>query len=253
MRPDAGLLADSKVVPSMPLECSANTKKIDVLGHGASGIVYLAKDTLLNRQVAIKVVNLQAASPALSGRARVWTDCGTRISCASTMSIVSTANIVLDMEYVRGKNVQECCASRALFPGDALEIAAQTLDALQYAHEMQTVHRDIKPANILINRQERFKARRFRPRGDPGHERLCRRRRHLCLHGPGGFRRGEPLRPSIGYLGRRRHPVRDALRPAPFLVTKPKIRSPGSVSWTASSPRRFPPIFPPSRRACSPS
>ena len=44
----------------MPLGMLGKYEKLDVLGHGASGIVYLAKDTLLNRQVALKVVDIQA-------------------------------------------------------------------------------------------------------------------------------------------------------------------------------------------------
>jgi len=114
-----------------------------VLGHGASGIVYLAKDTLLNRQVAIKVVNLQAGDVQhFLEEARVLD----RLRHPNIVRVHNVdridGNIVLDMEYVRGKNVQEIAAlSRALFPRSTLWNPAQTLDALQYAHEMQTVHR----------------------------------------------------------------------------------------------------------------
>jgi serine/threonine-protein kinase len=134
-------------------------EKLDVLGHGASGIVYLAKDTLLNRQVAIKVVSLQAGEMQhFLEEARVLD----RLKHPNIVRVHNVdridGNIVLDMEYVRGKNVQEMLREQGALPMEyALEIAAQTLDALQYAHEMQTVHRDIKPANILISRQGEVK------------------------------------------------------------------------------------------------
>jgi serine/threonine-protein kinase len=134
-------------------------EKLDVLGHGASGIVYLAKDTLLNRQVAIKVVNLQAGEVQhFLEEARVLD----RLRHPNIVRVHNVdrldGNIVLDMEYVRGKNVQEMLREQGVLPAEyALEIAAQTLDALQYAHEMQTVHRDIKPANILISREGEVK------------------------------------------------------------------------------------------------
>jgi len=143
----------------MPLGMLGKYEKLDVLGHGASGIVYLAKDTLLNRQVAIKVVSLQAGEMQhFLEEARVLD----RLKHPNIVRVHNVdridGNIVLDMEYVRGKNVQEMLREQGALPMEyALEIAAQTLDALQYAHEMQTVHRDIKPANILISRQGEVK------------------------------------------------------------------------------------------------
>ena len=83
-------------------------EKLDVLGHGASGIVYLAKDTLLNRQVALKVVDLQAGDIAhFIEEARVLD----RLRHPNIVRVHNIdrieGNIVLDMEYVRGKT----CAS----------------------------------------------------------------------------------------------------------------------------------------------
>ncbi|MCW3054439.1 MAG: Serine/threonine protein kinase [Chthonomonadales bacterium] len=66
--------------------------------------------------------------------------------------------IVIDMEYVRGKNLQDTLRTEGVLPLDrALDIIAQVLDALDYAHKMQTVHRDIKPANILVSRDGEIK------------------------------------------------------------------------------------------------
>ncbi len=129
-------------------------EKLDVLGNGVSGIVYLAKDTLLNRQVALKEVDVQA------GDVRRFLEEARVIDRLRHPNIVRVHGvdridnkIVIDMEYVRGQNLQELLrAEGALPPNRALDITDQILDALAYAHSQQTVHRDIKPANILIGR-----------------------------------------------------------------------------------------------------
>lgn len=138
----------------MPLGMLGKYERLDVLGHGASGIVYLAKDTLLNKQVALKEVDVQAGDlPRFLEEARVMD----RLRHPNIVRVNGVdrieGKVIIDMEYVRGQNLQEMLRTEGTLPIDrALDIAAQTLDALDYAHRMQTVHRDIKPANILIGR-----------------------------------------------------------------------------------------------------
>jgi serine/threonine-protein kinase len=130
-------------------------ERLDVLGHGVSGIVYLAKDTLLNKQVALKEVDVQAGDlRRFLEEARVMD----RLRHPNIVRVNGVdridGKIVIDMEYVRGQNLQELLRAEGCLPPDrALDVAAQILDALDYAHQMQTIHRDIKPANILISRE----------------------------------------------------------------------------------------------------
>jgi len=129
-------------------------ERLDVLGHGVSGIVYLAKDTLLNKQVALKEVDVQAGDVRrFLEEARVMD----RLRHPNIVRVNGVdrieGKIVIDMEYVRGQNLQDLLRAEGCLSLDrALDIAIQVLDALDYAHQMQTVHRDIKPANILIAR-----------------------------------------------------------------------------------------------------
>ncbi len=143
----------------MPLGKLGKYERVDVLGHGASGIVYLAWDTLLKKQIALKEIDLQSA------------DMGRFLEEARVMDRLSHPNIVrvngvdtidghviIDMEYVKGRNLQQILRQEARLPVDlALDIAIQVLDALDYAHRMRTVHRDIKPANILVSREGEVK------------------------------------------------------------------------------------------------
>jgi eukaryotic-like serine/threonine-protein kinase len=138
----------------MALGMLGKYERLDVLGRGVSGIVYLARDTMLNKQVALKEVDVQ------SGDVRRFLEEARVMDRMRHPNIVRVngvdridGKVVIDMEYVRGSNLQELLRANGPFTiGKALDIAIQVLDALHYAHRMQTVHRDIKPANILVDR-----------------------------------------------------------------------------------------------------
>ncbi len=76
----------------MAIGTTGKYERLDVLGHGTSGVVYLAWDTPLRRQVALK--EIRAAAPEMERvlhEARVLTACGTPTSSRSTPSISRTA------------------------------------------------------------------------------------------------------------------------------------------------------------------
>ncbi len=131
-------------------------ERVDVLGHGVSGIVYLAWDTLLKKQVALKEIDLQASDVnRFLEEARVID----RLQHPNIVRVngvdMIEGHVVIDMEYVKGQNLQELLRRDGRLPLDrTLRITTQTLDALDYAHRMRTVHRDIKPANILVDRED---------------------------------------------------------------------------------------------------
>src|SRR5580698_9095578 len=138
----------------MSLGTLGKYERIAVLGRGVSGMVYLAKDTLLNRQVALKEVDVQAGDlKRFLEEARVMD----RLRHPNIVRVNGIDRIedkvVIDMEYVRGRNLQETLrAEGPLSISRSINIGIQVLDALEYAHSMQTVHRDIKPANILLTK-----------------------------------------------------------------------------------------------------
>ncbi|MBV9851149.1 MAG: serine/threonine protein kinase, partial [Armatimonadetes bacterium] len=136
----------------MPLGMLGKYERLDVLGHGASGIVYLAKDTLLGRQIALKEIAAQGEE-----RERVLEEARVldRLRHPNIVQVYGVdeigGKVVLAMEYVRGHNLQEVLRRTPQLPvAEAVDIAAQVCDGLAFAHAHRTVHRDIKPANILI-------------------------------------------------------------------------------------------------------
>jgi len=135
-----------------------------VLGRGAMGIVYLAFDPHIERQVALKTLHRLAADDATAAHEQT-----TRfLNEARAAGRLVHPNIVaiydygeaddiafITMEYVRGESLaarlaQHTRTATPMNPASALRWFTQLLDALDYAHEAGVVHRDIKPANLLI-------------------------------------------------------------------------------------------------------
>ncbi len=143
------------------------------IGRGAMGVVYRARDPIIGRDVAIKVLRVTAALPAdefEQFRHRF-------IREAQSAGILSHPNIVtvhdvveestegftfIAMEFVPGNNLRQAIqASGGLAVDRALEILLQVAAALDFAHSKGVVHRDIKPANILITEDHRVKITDF--------------------------------------------------------------------------------------------
>lgn len=138
----------------MALSPIGKYERVDVLGYGATGIVYLAWDSLLRKQVALKEINVQAGDmERFLEEARLLD----RLNHRNIVQVHSVdrvdGKILIAMEYVPGINLQELLRQQGKLPvRQALDIAIQVLDALDYAHRNHIVHRDIKPGNILISK-----------------------------------------------------------------------------------------------------
>jgi serine/threonine protein kinase len=148
----------------MSLGMLGKYERLDILGHGASGIVYLAQDSLLKKRVALKEINAQGdEQQRVLEEARVLD----RLRHPNIVAVnsVDTINgkVVIDMEYVQGSNLLEIIReSDGPLPLDyCVDIIAQVCDGLAYAHRQRTVHRDIKPANILVSDQRVVKLADF--------------------------------------------------------------------------------------------
>jgi len=129
------------------------------LGAGAMGEVYLADDTHLERQVAIKLLPAEFADDA-ERRQRFLTEA--RAASALTHPNVCVIYEVgttederpfIAMELLSGQPLDELLTTNRLEPEGVLSLAQQLADALAAAHERGVIHRDIKPANIYVNKR----------------------------------------------------------------------------------------------------
>jgi Protein kinase domain len=126
------------------------------LGRGGMGVVHLAYDPLLDRQVALKVLPARLSDDANANRALAQE---ARTASATDHPNIATVHDVgqtsdgrwfIVMSHYAGVTVRELLRRGALPPARAVEIARQVAAGLAAAHEAGIVHRDIKPANILV-------------------------------------------------------------------------------------------------------
>jgi serine/threonine-protein kinase len=125
------------------------------LGEGGMGLVYRARDTRLNRDVALKVLPDSFASDP-DRLARFTREAQTLASLnhpniAHIHGLEESGGIrALVMELVEGDDLSQRIAKGAMPIDEALPIAKQIADALEAAHEQGIIHRDLKPANIKV-------------------------------------------------------------------------------------------------------
>jgi serine/threonine protein kinase len=128
---------------------------VSQLGAGGMGEVYRAKDTTLNRDVAIKVLPDPFASD-LDRLARFTREAQTLAALnhphiAAIYGVEQSGGVrALVMELVEGEDLSTIIAHGPIALADALPIARQITEALEAAHEQGIIHRDLKPANIKI-------------------------------------------------------------------------------------------------------
>lgn len=139
---------------------------LSLIGKGGMGAVYKARQPMLDRIVALKILPAQVT---------LGTDFGDRFTReARALAKLNHPNIVMVyefgqlngqpyfiMEYVDGLNLRQLEQEGKLTPREALLIVPQICEALQFAHDAGIVHRDIKPDNILLDKKGRVKIADF--------------------------------------------------------------------------------------------
>jgi serine/threonine-protein kinase len=121
------------------------------LGEGGMGVVWRATDTKLGREVAIKVLPDAFAQDA-DRMARFTREAQVLASLnhPNIAAIYGVEQRALVMELVPGQTLAERIAQGPMPVEEALPLAIQIAEALEYAHERGVIHRDLKPANIKI-------------------------------------------------------------------------------------------------------
>ena len=125
------------------------------IGEGGMGVVYKARDTHLDRFVAIKVLNAErTADPERRRRFIQEAKAASALNHPGIIAIYDINNEdgvdFIAMEFVEGQTLEQMIGRWGLAPANALNYAIQTAEALAKAHAFGIIHRDIKPSNIMV-------------------------------------------------------------------------------------------------------
>ena len=126
------------------------------LGRGGMAIVYLAHDQLLDRPVAVKVLNADfAGDPSFVERFRREAQAAANLNHPNIVSVFDwgeeDGTYYIVMEYIEGRPLDEILAAEGpLHPDRAADVAIDIAAGLALAHRSGVVHRDIKPGNVMI-------------------------------------------------------------------------------------------------------
>jgi len=173
---------------------SATAKKLgryeilDELGRGAMGVVYKARDPIIDRVVALKTIDFAltgAAAASFEQRFFQEARAAGRLNHPNIVTIYDAGQAdgvaYIAMEFLEGTNLREILDKEPPLPiARIVEITGQIARGLAFAHEQGVIHRDIKPANVIVLRSRRPKITDF------GIARLCE------ADGRSGERAGSP-------------------------------------------------------------
>ena len=132
---------------------------LDAIGSGGMGEVYLAKDSRLDRTVALKVLSQDISSDKRRmQRFRQEAKIASSLNQPNILTIFEFGEIdeltFLATEYIDGDTLRIYLQTKKLKVREILDITIQVLAALDAAHEARIVHRDIKPDNVMIRRRD---------------------------------------------------------------------------------------------------
>lgn len=136
-----------------------------LIGKGGMGAVYRARQTSLDRAVALKVLVEPVADAGFAERFQREAQALASLSHPGIVSVYDFGRAgdywYLTMELVDGTDLRRVIDGRSVTPRESLSIVSQVCEALQYAHDKGVVHRDIKPGNVLLDRDGRVRITDF--------------------------------------------------------------------------------------------
>jgi ABC-type transport system substrate-binding protein len=127
------------------------------VGRGGMGVVYRARDPLLNRDVAVKLIPPSLLGPDSEHRFQREAQLVAQMDHPAIVPIYDfgrhEGSLYFVMPLVQGTNLRTFLRQDSVL-GDLLNIGIQVAEALEYSHTRGVVHRDIKPENIMVSREE---------------------------------------------------------------------------------------------------
>lgn len=165
-RPPALGLATTVCDTSPPLTVAGDYELLSLLGRGGTGVVYLARQRGLKRQVAYKVLtNLGGIDPEALARFRGEAETLARLQHPGIVQVFDSGtddgSPFIAMEYVPGGSLADRLRARRPTPREAAVLIATVAAAVGHTHALGVIHRDLKPANILLGADGRPKVADF--------------------------------------------------------------------------------------------
>jgi serine/threonine protein kinase/WD40 repeat protein len=141
--------------PTVPHQSVAHYEIVDKLGEGGMGVVWKARDTHLDRFVALKMLlPHQVDDPERRRRFVQEAKAASGLNHPNIIHIYDIGEadgaVYIAMEYVTGRSLDGYIGGNGLKLGDTLKYAAQIADAMATAHAAGILHRDLKPSNIIV-------------------------------------------------------------------------------------------------------
>ncbi|MEM4409777.1 MAG: serine/threonine-protein kinase, partial [Candidatus Caldarchaeum sp.] len=135
----------------------ARYEVVQVIGRGGMGIVYLGRDPILRRYVAVKVLSSHLASdPSVVARFINEARIAASFQHPNIVTVYEAGQdgerVFIVMEYVEGKDLAFLIRQKGkLHPDEGIGILKAIASALDYAHLRGVIHRDVKPSNVLVS------------------------------------------------------------------------------------------------------
>ena len=152
--------APASVEPLGAIKYFGDYELLEEIARGGMGVVYKARQTSLNRIVAVKMILAgQLASEADIRRFHTEAEAAANLQHPNIVAIHEVGEYedrhYFSMDYVEGQNLSALVGERPLPPAQAAELVKTIAEAIQYAHQRGILHRDLKPQNVLIDEQGR--------------------------------------------------------------------------------------------------
>jgi tetratricopeptide (TPR) repeat protein len=150
-----------------------NYEVLDLIGEGGMGEVYRARDSRLDRTVALKIVS-ERQTPRRSAPSRLEREARSlaKLSHPNIVTVhevgASDGTAFIVMELLEGQTLAQVIPAAGLPWSRAVAFAAAIADALACAHDAGVVHRDLKPGNMFVTRDDRIKVLDFGIAADTG-------------------------------------------------------------------------------------
>jgi serine/threonine protein kinase len=141
--------------PATSQRTISHYRLIELLGRGAMGEVWLAEDTQLPRQVAVKILPRDfAQDPEAVDRLMREAQAAASVDHPAVVTVyeagLDEGRPFLVMQRAEGETLEQRLERGALPTGEAIELAIKIADALAEVHALGIVHRDLKPANVVL-------------------------------------------------------------------------------------------------------